>query len=244
MLGMPQQWPVFNLADCLRIMPPGALQGHNQSESCCGRIPAGLHYVPQYQRLDSGDFQSQRNKLPAHRCACEPAMLGMPQKWSIFRLADNVRVVPPGSLQRDNQSQSCRRGFPAGLFTVPQNYGLDAGDVQPQRDKVSSHRSARQPAMLGLPQQWSVFNPANHLRIMPSESLSEYNQSKPCCGRIPSGLHPMPQHSCLDAGNVQSQCYEISAHWSTCEPAMLGMPQQWSVFNPADHLCIVPSEPL
>jgi hypothetical protein len=171
MCGLPQQWSVFNFADCLRIVPPDRLQGHNQSESCCGRIPAGLHHVPQYGRLDAVDFQSQRNEFSAHRRACEPAMLGVPYQWSIFRFADDLCVVPPGSLQTNNESKSRRCGFSAGLFTVPQNDCLDAGDFQSQRDEVSAHRRACEPAMLFVPQQWAIFNFADYLCVMPSEPL-------------------------------------------------------------------------
>jgi hypothetical protein len=102
--------------------------------------------------------------------------------------------MPSAAVQQHDKSEPRDGRIPAGLFDMPQHGSMESSIIRPQQNAIPTYRCAYASAMPGMPQQRTVFNAADHLRVLPSLELSGDHESKPRFRGIPADLQYMPQH--------------------------------------------------
>ncbi len=203
-------------------------------------ISDGLLALPHHRILGRRDIQSQRHAVPAYRRAHHGAMRAVPRERQFHECADGLRLLPPGAVQVDHQSEPYRRRIPDGLLGMSHHSILGGRGLRSQQDAVPTHRRAHHGAMRAMSRERQFRECADGLRFVPPGAVQVDHQSEPCRRRIPDGLLAMSHHSVLGGRGLRSQQDAVSAYRRAHHGAMRAMPRERQFHKCADGLRLLP----
>src|SRR5215475_2267456 len=227
---MPRQWelqPDERELDLCQL-PLEGFSGHDRPESRFQRIPADLRAVPQHDRVDGGDLQSQQHRIPAHRRAHHRSVRAMSRERQLQSDQRGLRDLPPEGFPGCDPTESRAGEFLADLHAVPQYDVLEWSGLRSLDYRIRADRRAYDPAVRAVPRQQQLHaeQREHELRVLPSERLPGDHESESRFGRLPAELPAMPQHNRLDGSELRPLDHRFPLDGRSYNDAVRAVPRE------------------
>ncbi|MEZ4456723.1 MAG: hypothetical protein R2882_09275 [Gemmatimonadales bacterium] len=199
-------------ADDLRVVPPDRLQRHHRPEPPGGPVLDNLHHVPHDGHVDRRHLQPWHDPVPAPGRACRGHLPGLPRRRRLRRQADDLRLVPPGRLQRRHQPEPPDGPIPDDLRGLPHRERLEARDVQPRQHRFPADRRARGGHLSGLPWRRGLRRETDDLCLVPPDRVRRHHDAEARERRLLDDLFHLPHDDPVGLSWPRPRQYPLPAH--------------------------------